>query len=305
MTEQGKDMLVLGIESATPVASVALADDQGLLGELLLNVGLTHSEQLLPMIDDLLRLCRRNSKEITGIGVSAGPGSFTGLRIGMATAKALAQGLSQVSERDAAPLPLHPPGSIRVRLAAIPTLEAMSWAMAGQPVQVSPMLNARREQVYTGLYRWRCVSSSVTDEGNGDGNGNAVRDNPSLTELFAARQRGKKERAPAGMTKDLRWTLDCLVPPEALRPEAWAERMKATGEEVFLLGDGVAMYKEIWMRDLGAQARLLPPITGLCRGSFIALAAMDAMGKSGRQDQWGEAVDRAFYGLKPIYLRGI
>ena len=286
MTGQGKDMLVLGIESATPVASVALADDQGLLGELLLNVGLTHSEQLLPMIDDLLRLCRRNRKEITGIGVSAGPGSFTGLRIGMATAKALAQGLSQ---------------NTRVRLAAVPTLEAMSWAMAGQPVQVSPMLNARREQVYTGLYRWRCVSSSEADGGSG----NADRDNLSLGELFAARQRGKKERMPASMGEDPCWTLDCLVPPEALHPEAWAERMKATGEEVFLLGDGAAMYKEIWMRDLGAQARLLPPITGLCRGSFIALAAIDAIRKGGQREKQGSAEDAAFYGMKPIYLRGI
>lgn len=128
-------MLVLGIESATPVASVALVDGKGLVGELTLNVGLTHSQQLLPMIDQLLKQTRRTLKEVEGLGISTGPGSFTGLRIGMATAKGLAQGRG---------LPL----------AGVETLEAMAWQHQNQEGYFSPMQNARRQQVYTALYRW-------------------------------------------------------------------------------------------------------------------------------------------------------
>ncbi|MEL7624175.1 MAG: tRNA (adenosine(37)-N6)-threonylcarbamoyltransferase complex dimerization subunit type 1 TsaB [Clostridiales bacterium] len=262
-------MLILGIESATPVASVALVDDKGLLGESLLNVGLTHSEQLLPMIDDLLRQCRKSFNDITAIGVSAGPGSFTGLRIGMATAKGLAQG-----------------GGLE--LFAIPTLEAMAYQMMGQPILVSPMQNARREQIYTGLYRWREeeIEESAADKEQAG---------QDLQKIFALRQRGKKERMEAGV-RHHHWVLDCLIPPMASSPEAWSERLKEIGQSVCLLGDGVGMYKEIWQRDLCPLAKCLPPVLGLARGSFVALAAAERLHRGEKQD---------FYSMKPIYLRGI
>ena len=410
-------MLVLGIESATPLASVALTDEKGLLGEILLNVGLTHSEQLLPMIDSLLRQCRRTVRDITAIGVSAGPGSFTGLRIGMATAKALAQGLSAApgAARDAASretpdtandaAAYGTPGAPndtamreisgvangvaprgRIPVVAVPTLEAMTWQMAGQPVLVSPMLNARREQVYAGLYRWRAVKAGAnigtgtnTDMGTGAttgaDNGKGTDANTgsdagigaevetrrqSLREVFAGRQRGKKERMDAGMDVTTgegarTWKRDCLIAPVAVSPEAWAAQIAdclaghsvtytdghagkyvdgdtvgtvvngtvawdtvgaVTGDAaayptdyapgprralpLYLLGDGAAMYREIWARDV-AESVILPPIAGLCRGSFVALAAMDTLrgGEAAAQET------QEFYGMKPIYLRGI
>jgi len=297
-------MLILGIESATPVASAALADETGLLGEVLLNVGLTHSEQLLPVIDTLLGQCRRTIKDVGAIGVSAGPGSFTGLRIGMATAKALVQGLSHRSDKGDA----NPPS---VRLVAVPTLEAMAWALIGQPVLVSPMLNARREQIYTGLYRW-CGEAGTALAG-------AVSPSPeikaidaqALKETFARRQRGKKDRMPAGAGEG-HWRLERLIEPEAVDPETWAERINAYLEGqasslsrdpasgVYLLGDGAAMYHEIWERDIRGKTGILPPVTGLCRGSYIALAAMNAIQHGG-----GANEKQDFYRMKPIYLRGI
>ena len=292
-------MLVMGIESATPVASVALLDETGLLGETLLNVGLTHSEQLLPMIDDLLRQCRRNIRELTAIGISAGPGSFTGLRIGMATAKALVQGLraSAGAEDDVGAGALASAGASTgasaqgenqkrlPQLIAIPTTEAMAWQTAGLPGLVSPMLNARREQVYTALYRWRVEDNAAEDSGNVD--------SPSFSEIFAARQRGKKDRILTG-AGGIRYKLECLIPPLAIAAEDWAIRLQEYGESIYLVGEGVYMYQEIWQYRLSGKALPLPPIAGICRGSYIALAAMDRL---------GEAED--FYGMKPIYLRGI
>ncbi len=129
-------MLILGIESATPVASVALADERGLVGEITLNIGLTHSEQLLPMLDQLLQQTRCGLEDVAAIGISCGPGSFTGLRIGMATAKGLAQ-------------------SRGIPVLGIPTLEAMAWQQSGTAGLVSAMQNARRNQIYGALYRWK------------------------------------------------------------------------------------------------------------------------------------------------------
>ena len=79
----------LGIETSSLVSSVALMDEHNLIGELTIQAGLTHSEQLVPHIDMLLRASQVERNELKGIVVSIGPGSFTGLRIGMGTAKAM------------------------------------------------------------------------------------------------------------------------------------------------------------------------------------------------------------------------
>lgn len=128
-------MIVLGIESSTPVASVAIVSAEKLLGEITLNIGLTHSEQLLPIIDELLNKTKVSRHDLEGIAVASGPGSFTGLRIGMATAKGLAQGLD-------------------IPLVSVPTLLALAYLQIGRPGLVCPMLNARRDEVYTALFRF-------------------------------------------------------------------------------------------------------------------------------------------------------
>ena len=79
-------MIVLGIESSTPIASVAVVSEDKVLGEITLNIGLTHAEQLLPLIDELLRQTKLTCAELGGIAIAGGPGSFTGLRIGITIA---------------------------------------------------------------------------------------------------------------------------------------------------------------------------------------------------------------------------
>lgn len=86
--------MYLGIETSSAVSSVAVMDDQRLIGELTVQAGLTHSEQLVPHIELLLKQSGVAKTALTGIAVSIGPGSFTGLRIGMGTAKALAYALN-------------------------------------------------------------------------------------------------------------------------------------------------------------------------------------------------------------------
>ena len=136
-------MRVLGIESASMVASVAIVEDGNLVAEYTLNHKKTHSQTLLPMIDEIVRMTETDLSELDGIAISAGPGSFTGLRIGSATAKGLGLALNK-------PL-MH-----------IPTLEGMAWQLWGFDGLVCPIMDARRGQVYGGAYD--CISGDFPVE---------------------------------------------------------------------------------------------------------------------------------------------
>ena len=124
----------MGIETSTPVCSVALADSDRVMAEYTLDIGVHHSERLLPMVQAILEGSGLQTSDLDGVSVAAGPGSFTGLRIGMSTAK----GLCMAS---------------RLPLLTVSTLEglALGAAFAGMPV--CAILDARRGEVYAGLYR--------------------------------------------------------------------------------------------------------------------------------------------------------
>ena len=128
-------MKILAIDSSGIVASAAVVEDDNLLGEYTINYKKTHSQTLLPMIDEVVRMLELDLHTIDAIAVAGGPGSFTGLRIGSATAKGLG-------------LALHKP------LVQIPTVFGLAYNLAGSGVLVCPLMDARRNQVYTGLYRF-------------------------------------------------------------------------------------------------------------------------------------------------------
>lgn len=127
-------MRILGIESSSLVASVALVTDDILTAEYTVDFKKTHSQTLLPMLDEMMGLLGVEMDTVDAIAVAGGPGSFTGLRIGAATAK----GLGLALER---PL-IH-----------VPTLDAMAYNLWGVRDMVCPIMDAKRRQVYTGLYR--------------------------------------------------------------------------------------------------------------------------------------------------------
>jgi len=126
-------MKILGIESSSLVASVAILTDDVITAEYTVNYKKTHSQTLLPMIDEVVRMTETNLEEMDAIAVSGGPGSFTGLRIGSATAKGLGLALEK-------PL-IH-----------VPTIEAMAYGCFRSSDIICPIMDARRNQVYTGIY---------------------------------------------------------------------------------------------------------------------------------------------------------
>lgn len=128
-------MLTLGIDTSTKVCSVAVCRDEKILGALDINVGLTHSEGLVPQLETLLSMARIDRSELELIAVSRGPGSFTGLRIGMATAEALAY-------------------SLEIPLRAVDTLKVIAYNLPVSGVLLVPVLDAQKGNLYVGQYLW-------------------------------------------------------------------------------------------------------------------------------------------------------
>lgn len=127
-------MLILGIDSSGHTASVALYADGVVLSEYSNNIGLTHSQTLLPMVAEIFSRTGHTVDELDAIAVSAGPGSFTGLRIGAATAKGLALGYD-------------------IPLLEVSTLEGLAMNVRDMDaVYVHPIMDARRSQVYTATF---------------------------------------------------------------------------------------------------------------------------------------------------------
>ena len=126
-------MKILGLDSSGLVASVAIAEDDNLLGEYTVNYKKTHSQTLLPMLDEVARMIELDLSSIDAIAVAGGPGSFTGLRIGSATAKGLG-------------LALEKP------ILNVPTVDALAYNLVGHRDMVCPLMDARRNQVYSALY---------------------------------------------------------------------------------------------------------------------------------------------------------
>jgi len=127
-------MRVLALETSTLAGGVALVDGERLVAEYVLDVSVTHSERLMAAVDRVLADARWAPRDVEGLAVSIGPGSFTGLRIGVSTAKGLAWALG-------------------VPITAVPTLDAMAAAVPWAAWPVCPVLEARRGEVYASLYR--------------------------------------------------------------------------------------------------------------------------------------------------------
>jgi tRNA threonylcarbamoyladenosine biosynthesis protein TsaB len=128
-------MRVLAVETSTMSGGAALLDGERVVGEYLLDVRVTHSERLMAAIDRLLTDAGWSAGDLEGLAVAVGPGSFTGLRVGLSTVKGLALALS-------------------IPVAAVPTLDAMAAMFPFAALPVCPVLDARKREVYASRYRW-------------------------------------------------------------------------------------------------------------------------------------------------------
>ena len=128
-------MYILAIETTGPQASAALINEKGQVWEEVSERTLSHLQNLIPMVDVLLKKCVLKIDDVGGIAVSEGPGSFTGIRIGVSTARALAQTSGKP-------------------LLGVPTLRAFAYNLPNCQDLICPIFDARRDQVYSGIYHW-------------------------------------------------------------------------------------------------------------------------------------------------------
>lgn len=126
-------MKILALDSSGLVASAAVVENDITVAEYTLNYKKTHSQTLLPMLDEIRRMTELDLNSVDAIAVASGPGSFTGLRIGAATAKGLGLALD---------IPIIP----------VPTVDSLAYNLYGSEKLICPLMDARRNQVYTGLY---------------------------------------------------------------------------------------------------------------------------------------------------------
>lgn len=138
-------MKILGLDSSGIVASVAVVEDETLVAEYTVNYKKTHSQTLLPMLDQVAKMTELDLDTIDAIAVAGGPGSFTGLRIGSATAKGLGLALKKP-------------------LIGVPTAEALAFNLYDVPGLVCPIMDARRNQVYTGIYGFENHKLQVVED---------------------------------------------------------------------------------------------------------------------------------------------
>lgn len=209
-------MKILAIDTSSMVASVAVMDEEKLSAEYTVNHEKTHSEQLMPIIHRTLKGCDMSIGDIEAIAVASGPGSFTGLRIGAATAKGLAY-------------------ACNIDIVAVPTLDGLAFNLPYCQGLICPIMDARRGQVYTALYKWE--------------RGNLSKVKPH-----------------------------CAVPISEL-----IEGLKAQGEKVIFLGDGVPVHRHTIEGLLKGQAGFAPNNANRQRASSIAALALELIKKGGAQ----------------------
>ena len=220
-------MIILSVDGATPVAGVAVVKDGVLLSEEMLNVGNTHSIQLMPMVAEVLEKCNFTMQDIDAVVTSKGPGSFTGLRIGMATAKGLVQGSG-------------------CKLVAVPTLDVLAANLWGVDGLVCPIMNAKKNEVYTAFYQY--VGGKLCLRGE----------------------------------------------YRAIGPKELAEELKENCENIWFIGDGVSVYRDLLVDILGARAHFSPLSHCLSRAGVLAMLGYE-------KALAGEFED--LFTLVPLYVR--
>lgn len=210
-------MKILALDSSGLVASVAVMEDDILTAEYTINYKKTHSQTLVPMLNEIKQMTELDLETIDAIAVSAGPGSFTGLRIGSATAKGLGLALKKP-------------------IIAIPTVDGLAYNLYGSQALVCPIMDARRNQVYTGIYTFtRTERDGVTDS----------------------------------------YDMQIIEPQCAVDISEITDKLNAKNREVIFLGDGVPVFRERLKELLKVPYSFAPAMMNRqCAATVASLAAI-------------------------------
>lgn len=224
--ERKENMRVLAIDSSGLTATVAVVEETQTVAEYTINYKKTHSQTLLPMIDEVVKMTELDLGTIDAIAVAGGPGSFTGLRIGSATAKGLGLALNK-------PL-IH-----------VPTVDGLAYNVFGCEDIICPIMDARRNQVYTGIYTF-------------------------------SKKAGEKEG-----TNLVEPVFQVIKMQMAVSIEELAERLNRYRRPVVFLGDGVPVYENVLAEKLTVPYSFAPAYMNRQRAAVVGTLAIQYY-KSGK-----------------------
>lgn len=216
-------MKILALDSSGLVASVALTEDDNLIAEYTIQYKKTHSQTLLPMLEEIRNMVELDLSTVDAIAVAAGPGSFTGLRIGSATAKGLAFAMEK---------PIIP----------VPTLEGLAYQMYGSNDLVCPIMDARRSQVYTGIYEFVPGDSKkggIQEGITGNAKSGGMSPGGKITEVYD-------------------YDMHVIKGQCAVSFDEIAEALNQLGRPVVFVGDGIPVFSERMREVLRVPYTLAP-----------------------------------------------
>ncbi|MCR5509930.1 MAG: tRNA (adenosine(37)-N6)-threonylcarbamoyltransferase complex dimerization subunit type 1 TsaB [Lachnospiraceae bacterium] len=238
-------MKILAIDSSGLTAATAVIEDDIILAEYSIQTGHTHSQTLLPLMEEIRSRIGLDLDSIDAYAVAAGPGSFTGLRIGIATVK----GLGIAKDKP---------------VAAVPTLEALAYNLYGAGSLVCPIMDARRSQVYTGIYEF------AAGTGTDDGGAGILRMRPVMKQ-------------------------------SAMAFDELGSRLSEIGRPVIFTGDGIPVFSEKMKELLTCPYETAPAHMSRQRAASLATLALAYMKGETDPELEGEVTDAD--SLDPIYLR--
>lgn len=211
-------MKIIAIDSSGLVASVAIVEDDNLIAEYNVQFKKTHSQTLLPMLDELKSMVELDLDTVDAIAISKGPGSFTGLRIGSATAKGLSWAMN-------------------VPIVEIGTLEGMACNLYGTDALICPMMDARRNQVYTGIFSYEYLDNGY---------------------------------------KLITHEKECAIAVEEIIDKV-CKLSNELNKKVVLLGDGVPVYDSIIKANMTGEYSYAPAHMNRQRAAAFAYLALDKL----------------------------
>jgi len=254
-------MKILALDSSAKPASVAVVTDGKLIGQYFQNSGLTHSRTLLAMTEALLKNLELKIADLDLIAVSKGPGSFTGVRIGVSAAKGMAWGAD-------------------IPVCGISTLEAMAYQIQEPEILLCPVMDARRNQVYNALFKWQngtlirlCEDRAISLEDLATELNSAPNLAPSARELSAQPTEGVS--FPASPASDLPTQLTegvSFLAPSARELSAQPTEGVPT---ILLIGDGAELTYN-YLTESGIACTLAPELLRYQTAFGVALAAINA-----------------------------
>ncbi|PIU67760.1 MAG: tRNA (adenosine(37)-N6)-threonylcarbamoyltransferase complex dimerization subunit type 1 TsaB, partial [Armatimonadetes bacterium CG07_land_8_20_14_0_80_40_9] len=251
-------MLILGIDTSQSLVSLAILSEERLWAEYSFFSSKTQLKRLIPTLKKVLEDAGLTVRELEGIAISLGPGSFTGLRLGLATAKGLAQGLN-------------------IPLVGIPSLDVLARNLLFAQDLICPILDARRKEVYTAIYR------SKMSDARCQGTEQPV--GVPLGTIISKTEDGRQKAEPH--LKKL--TSDLVISPEKL-----IEQLENYKEKVIFLGNGLIPYGEKITKGLKKRALFAPANLWSLQASNLAYLGLKRL-KEGDVDD--------LFTLKPKYVR--